>query len=205
MIVVMEGPSAVGKTTWCRAHCPELLVEAAPENLDAPDLDADPLQVAHFWVEFNGRQWQTALQIEKEKEVAVCDGDPFHLYFSWSVWKAGALARNLFDAELPLYRRAIEERSIGFADFVLWREASPEELRRRAKSDSTRRRRRHELYLSMIPRMKTWFAAREQALPGTVRAWSEQFGIEELPGTLAGSHRYNAAALDRMTAILNEP
>src|ERR1700679_2236109 len=108
MIVVMEGPSAVGNTTWCRAHCPELLVEAAPENLDAPELDADPLQVAHFWVEFNGRQWQTALQIEKEKEVAVCDGDPFHLYFSWSVWKAGALARNLFDAELPLYRRAIE-------------------------------------------------------------------------------------------------
>jgi hypothetical protein len=56
----------------------------------------------------------------------------------------------------------------------------------------------------MIPWMKTWFAAREQSLPGTVR-WSEQFGIEELPGTSAASHRYNVAALDQMTVILNEP
>jgi hypothetical protein len=204
MIVVMEGPSAAGKTTWCRAHCPERLAETASENLDAPDLYSGPFEVAGFWVDFNGKQWQAALQIEREKGIAICDGDPFHLYFSWSAWKAGSLAGSLFDAELPLYRRAIEDRRIGFADLVLWREVPLEELRRRARSDSTRRRRRHELYLRMIPWMKAWFAAREQVLPGAVRPWFDQFRLEDFCSAPAGPRRYDPAALDQMTAALNE-
>lgn len=204
MIVVIEGPSGAGKTTWCRAHCPERLAENASENLDAPDLYSDPLEVARFWIEFNGKQWQAALQIEKEKGMAVCDGDPFHLYFSWALWKAEVLARNLFDAELPLYRRAIEDGRIGFADLVLWREAPLEELRRRARSDPTRRRRRHELYLRMIPWMKAWFAAREQVLPGAVRPWSDPFRLEDLRSAPACARRCDPVALDQMTAALNE-
>jgi len=204
MIVVMEGPSAAGKTTWCGAHCPELLAENASENLNAPGLYGDPCEVAHFWVEFNAKQWRAALQIEQEKGIAVCDGDPFHLYFAWSLWKTGALDRNLFDAELPLYRRVIDEGRIGFADLALWREAPLEELRHRAKSDSTRQRRRHELYLTMIPWMRAWFAAREQVLPRSVRDWSEQFRIEEVRGALTSSHRYDVEALDRMMQVLND-
>jgi hypothetical protein len=198
MIVVMEGPSAAGKTTWCRANCPDLLAENASENSDAPDLYGDPQEVALFWVEFNAKQWQAALQIEKEKGIAVCDGDPLHLYFSWSLWKARALASNLFDAELPLYRQAIAHGRIGFAGLVLWREAPLEELRRRARSDSTRRRRRHELYLSMNPGMKAWFAIREQVLPGSVREWSEQFRIEDARQAKASPHRYDVTAFDRV-------
>jgi hypothetical protein len=150
MIVVIEGPSAAGKTTWYRTNCPDLLAENAAENVAAPDPYDDPQTVAQFGVECNAKQWQTALQIEKQKGIVVCDGDPLHLNFSWSLWKTGSLPRNLFDAELPLYLRAMEESRMGFADLVLWREAPLEELRRRAKSDSTRRRRRHELYVSMI-------------------------------------------------------
>jgi deoxyadenosine/deoxycytidine kinase len=204
MIVVIEGPSAAGKTTWCRTHCRELLVESAPENLNAPDLYGDPLEVAHFWVEFNANQWQAALQMEKQQGLAVCDGDPFHLYFSWSLWKAGALASNLFDAELQLYRQAMEQCRIGFADLLIWREAPLEELRRRARSDSTRRRRRHELYLSLIPWMKIWFACREDMFPGTVLEWSEQFPIEQWRAASASSRRYDTAAFDQTIAVLNE-
>jgi hypothetical protein len=204
MIVVMEGPSAAGKTTWCRTHCPDLLVENASENLAAPDLYDQPQAVAHFWVEFNVQRWQTALQIEKQKGIAVCDGDPLHPHFSWALWKAGLLTRNLFDAELPLYRLGIEEGRIGFADLVLWREVSLEELRRRAKSDSTRRRRRHELYLSMIPGMKIWFAARKRVLPGTVREWSDQFHIEGLRAFPSLSCRYDSTVLDSMVRTVIE-
>src|ERR1700733_4774979 len=128
MILVIEGPSAAGKTTWCRTHCPDLLAENASENSDAPDLYDDPLKVARFWVEFNAKQWQAGLQIEERKGIAVCDGDPLHLYFSWALWKTGALARDLFDAELPLYREAIGDGGIGLADLVLWREVPIEEL-----------------------------------------------------------------------------
>jgi hypothetical protein len=144
------------------------------------------------------------LQIEKQNGIACCDGDPLHLYFSWALWKAGSLSRNLFDVELPLYGRAIEEGRIGFADLVLWHEAPLEELRRRAKSDSTRRRRRHELYLSMIPWMKTWFAAREWVLHGTVRELSHQFHIEDLRALPLWSCRYDSTVLDAMVSIVTE-
>src|ERR1035438_1026156 len=204
MIMVMEGPSAAGKTTWCRTHCPDLLGGNASENLAAPDLYDEPQAAAHFWAEFNVKQWQSALQIEKQKGIAVCDGDPLHLYFSWALWKAGSLTRNLFDAELPWYRRAIEEGRIGFADLVLWREAPLEELRRRAKSDSTRRRRRHELYLSMIPWMKIWFAARARVLHGTVRELSHQFHIEGFRAFPPSSCRYDATVLNSMVRIVTE-
>jgi hypothetical protein len=82
MIVAIEGPSAVGKTTWCRTHAPKFVKEAPPD-LDAPDLFADPIDVANFWARFNSGLWQSALRIERQEGIAVCDSDPFHLYFSF--------------------------------------------------------------------------------------------------------------------------
>lgn|ERR1700675_246849 len=203
MIVAMEGPSAVGKTTWCRLHCPKGFVEAAPENIPAPDLYADPKEVAQFWVNFNIRRWHAALEMEREQGIAVCDGDPFGLCFSWAVWKAGAIPGMLFEIELPLYRRAIEERRLGFADAVIWFDAPLEELRQRAKSDTTRRRKRHELYLKMIPWMKAWADARQQALPGTVRACPDDFRVEDLANEPALARRYDPAVLDEMMKALD--
>jgi hypothetical protein len=176
MIVVIEGPSAIGKTTWCRTHAPKYVKEA-PFNLDAPDLFADPIDVANFWVTFNSGLWASALQIEKQEGIAGCDSDPLHLYFSFSLWKAGAMERRLFDAEVQLYRRAMARHRVGFADFVLWQCAPLEELRRRARADAEHRRRRHELYLLLIPCMKLWFEARERALPGSLGGWPQAQGL----------------------------
>jgi hypothetical protein len=106
MIVAVEGPSAAGKTMWCSAHCGDLLVREAPENIAAPDLYADPAAVGRFWVDHYGENWQRALAIEREHGIAVCDGDPFHLYFAWALWKAGALDQRLFEIERELYREA---------------------------------------------------------------------------------------------------
>jgi GTPase SAR1 family protein len=152
-IIVVEGPSAAGKTTWCQKHFQKGFAEAAPETLEAPDLFAEPQEVAAFWVEHNIRRWQRALEIEKWESIAVCDGDPLRLYFSWAFWKTGAGDSKLFEIEAALYRKAIEERRIGFADCVVWLEAPIDELRRRAKADATRKRMRLELYLEMIPWM----------------------------------------------------
>jgi hypothetical protein len=204
MIVVIEGPSAVGKTTWCRSHFPEGFVGEAPENIDAPDLYANPVEIAKFWIDFNAGLWQRALQIETQKGIAICDGDPLRLYFSRSLWKSGAISGSLFATELPLYRRAIEEGRLGFADLVLWREAPVEELRRRAKSDPARRRRRHETYLRLIPWMVAWFAARESVFPGSVRACSEEFRVSDLANACAMPERYSASKLDLMLERLND-
>ncbi len=206
MIIAVEGPSAVGKTTWCRTFFPHVLVEPASEKLRTPDLYDDPSDVARFWVDFNTDLWQKAVRIEKREGLAVCDTDPLHLYFSWSLWKAGAIAKDLFDAEVQLYRGAIRAKGMGFADVVLWREAPVEELRRRARLDSTRRRRRHRLYLSLIPWMRAWFDARARTFPETVRPWPEPIRVEDFRNTPAStSQRCDVEAFDAMVLELDSP
>jgi len=202
VIIAVEGPSAVGKTTWCRTHFPHVLVEAAPEKINAPDLFDDPEEVAHFWVEFNCGLWHKALQIDKRHGLAVCDTDPLHLYFSWSLWKVGALDPQLFAAEVPLYRRALQQKRIGFADLVLWREAPIEELRMRAKLDGTRRRRRHKLYLSLLPWMRQWFDARTRVLPDSVRPWPEVVAPQDFRNAATPSRRYDLGAFDALLSDL---
>jgi hypothetical protein len=199
VIIAVEGPSAVGKTTWSRLYFPHALVECASEKLHAPDLYDEPAAVARFWVDFNAGLWQRAVQTEKREGLAVCDTDPLHLYFSWALWKVGAIAKDLFDAEVLLYRRAIAGKRIGFADVVLWREAPVNELRKRAKLDATRSRRRHKLYLSLVPWMRTWFDARAHALPQTVLPWPEHARAEDFRNSKAETpKRYSVETFDAM-------
>jgi hypothetical protein len=205
MIVAIEGPSAVGKTTWCRTQAPRFVKEAPP-GLDAPDLFADPIDVANFWARFNSGLWQSALRIERQEGIAVCDSDPFHLYFSFSLWKAGAMDRRLFDAEVRTYRRALVTHQVGFADFVLWQEAPLEEFRRCAQADKTHRRRRHELYLALIPWMKLWFDARERTISGSLGSWSEgqAVNLDDLKFPCTESHRYDLPTFEGMINDLTE-
>jgi hypothetical protein len=200
-ILVAEGPSASGKTTWCREHFPQGFVEETAETMQAPSPYAEPREAAAFWVERNIQRWQAALELEKRASIAVCDSDPLKLYFSWALWKAGAQDSTLFEIEAPLYRKAIEERRIGFADCVVWLEAPADELRRRAKADATRQRKRHELYLEMVPWMNAWFGARERVLPGCAREWSAAPRLRELEGVPSNPRRYDATVLDELLAV----
>jgi hypothetical protein len=203
MIVAIEGPSAAGKTTWCRSHFPHTCVEAAPENIAAPDLFADPAEVGQFWVNHAVENWQRALAIEREHGIAFCDGDPFHLDYSWALWKSGALSSELFEVESELYRVAFEAKQIGFVDHVLWLEVPVEELRRRASADDSRRRKRHEMYLALVPWMKAWFHERERILPGSVRALTDGLRVEEL-GSKFVSQRYDTALMDQLVDLNQE-
>jgi len=197
MIIALEGPSAAGKTTWCRAHCPHPWVEEAPYHIAAPDPYADPADVAGFWVQHNSANWQRALTIERKHGVAVCDGDPFHLYFAWSLWQSGALGGKLFAIERELYRERFERQQMGFVDLVLWLEAPEDELRRRARADTARKRKRHEIYLALVPWMERWFAARERLLPGRVRALNGDFRWQEVDGRCS-ARRYDVGLMDEL-------
>jgi len=198
MIVAIEGPSAAGKTTWCRAHFPHHVPET-PQSIAAPDLFADPGEVARFWVDHAIHNWTNALHIERRCGLALCDGDPLHLYFSWALWRSGAMDRNLFDNEAGLYRNAIANHQIGFVDHVLWIEVPKGELRRRAQADASRRRKRHETYLALVPWMTKWFEARDSVFPGTVTAFKDDGCLEGLEA-LPESKRYEPRLLDRMLA-----
>ena len=186
MSVAIEGASAAGKTTWCRRHFPQHVAEA-PENIAAPDLFADPAEVGKFWVNHAIANWQRALALERQHGVAVCDGDPFHLYYSWALSKSGALPSDLFEIEASLYRDAFRKQQIGFVDHVLWLDVATEELRRRALTDPTRRRKRHEMYLALVPWMRLWFADRESVMPGTVHTLRDVCRIEALELSLSGT------------------
>jgi len=202
MIIAIEGPSAAGKTTWCRSHCPHPWVEEVPYHIAAPDLYADPADVARFWINHNSANWQRALTIEREHGVAVCDGDPFHLYFEWSLWKSGALDGKLFAIERELYREACERQQMGFVDLVLWLEAPEDELRRRAQRDTVRKRKRHETYLALVPWMKRWFDARERLLPGSVRPIRGDYRWEDVAGR-SSPRRYDVGLMDELNTILD--
>ena len=197
MIIAIEGGSAAGKTTWCRSYFPRNHVPETPADISSPDPFADPAEVSWFWVNHATQNWLKALEIEREHGLAICDGDPFHLYFAWALWKAGALSRKLFDLESAIYRIGFEEEQIGFVDHVVWIDVPARELRQRAAADTTRRRKRHELYLTMLPWMKIWFEQRHRLLPGTVHLAGEEFKIEELQST-PSPHRYDVAMLDRL-------
>ena len=205
MIIAIEGPSAVGKTTWCREQCPGRFVEEASPDIPAPDLYADPNRVAEFWVRFAVTRWQEALRIEEEQQqdgIAVCDGNPLHLYYSWALWKSGALPETLFAAETRLYRHAIQERQLGFADLVFWLDAPLAELRRHAAEDAGRRRRRHEINLGCVPWMKAWFRERERLLPGSVRPCPTALELQSPPVQMALHQRYSTTIFDRLIAAL---
>ena len=200
-IIVVEGPSAAGKTTWCQQHFPHEFVAEDAETIQGPSPYAEPGEVAAFWVEHNIQRWQRALEIEKRESFAVCDSDPLKLYFSWALWKAGAQDSALFEIEAKLYRQAIEQRRIGFSDCVIWLEAPIDELRRRAKADSARQRKRHELYLELIPWMNAWFAARERVQPGCAREWTAAPRLKDLGEFFPHPRRYDPTLLDELLAV----
>jgi hypothetical protein len=201
MIVAIEGPSAAGKTTWCRARFPDHVSETT-QSIAAPDLFAYPVEVARFWVDHAIQNWTNALDIERRHGLAVCDGDPFHLYFSLALWRSGAMDRNLFDNETGLYRGALERRQIGFVDHVLWIGVPEDELRRRAQADTSRRRKRHEMYLALVPWMNKWFEARDRVLAGTVTALKDDTRVENLK-PLPQSQRYEGRLLDKILATFD--
>ena len=182
------------------------MVPEAPETIDAPNYkEPDAAAVAAFWVDHNTKAWQTALQFERETGIAVCDSDPLHLYYSWALWKSGAISSALFEIELPLYRRAVAQGQLGFADLVLTLDAPVAELRRRAQADATRRRRRHETHLTLIPWIQLWFRARERVLPGTVRQWTDGLRVRDLAAHSPPAHRYDPTVLDRIVDELCDP
>lgn len=196
MIVVVEGPSAAGKTTWCERHAGDHYV---PETR-APEPAADESR-ADAWTAANVARWARVLEVEARTGMAVCDTDPLKLHYTWSLWRIGQLEREELDAEIERHRSRIAGRRLGFAD--LWLVAVPDvsALRERRERDTSRRRRNFELHVRLLEPLREWYAAIEALLPGSVR-W------ELPPDGLAGverrqrPHRYAVPVFDALMARL---
>ncbi|QXH33563.1 hypothetical protein [Pseudomonas muyukensis] len=198
MIVVVEGISAGGKTTWCSRHGGEHVVAEHGRFANAPDRAQQPQAAAAFWAERNVERWQAALQQQARSAWAICDSDPLKLHYIWTLWRTGEASEQDWRLERDATRATLAQGRIGFADRYLVARIDPQLARERAKADLTRRRSNFELHVRLQPALLEWYAALESALPGRVRF--------DLPAALPALERQASpcalTTFDRMLAAL---
>ncbi len=168
MIVVLEGISAAGKTTFARQFGEAHWVPEFPEQ-GSPPSSSDPASVhAAYWVEHNVRRFQKALDVEARHGFAICDTEPFKSHFDWCMARAGFKPFDVFNAAMPIAREAIAEQRLGFANRYYVKRIAPEVARAQKEGDLTRSRRRFDMHLALQPHLMDWYEAFSQVLPGRV-------------------------------------
>jgi len=202
VIVAVEGPSAAGKTTWCRQHSDRFVAEYAPTGSE-PASDDLPGQAA-YWVAANSGRWHEARALEAQTGLAICDSDPLKLHYSWCLSRVGAAPVERFQHELAGVRRAFAAGALGLADLVLVSIPPMETLHRQRHADSTRQRRHFDLHVQLGEHIQAWYAAIDALDPGRV-VWD--LPPEGLPSETPGprARRSDLALLDALVASLPSP
>lgn len=202
MIVVVEGPSAAGKTTWCRQHTSDVVEEYVPTGIEPGGSDL-PTQAA-YWTAVNSRRWAAACALETGTGLAVCDSDPVKLHYAWSLSQIGAAPRARFDHELAHVRRAFAAGALGLADLVLISIPPLATLRAHRDADPTRRRKSFELHAQLSEQLRTWYQAVDALEPGRV-IW--QLPTDGLPAVAPKprARRSDVDLLDQLITLLPSP
>lgn len=200
MIVAVEGPSAAGKTTWCNELGRSFMPEYLPTGRE-PD-GGDRVAQAAYWVTVNSRRWTSAVDLEAESDIAVCDSDPLKLHYSWSLARIGVDAPSRFELEYSRVRQAMTSRRLGFVDMVLL--LSPDEvtLRRQKEADATRTRRSFDLHLRLRGPLEEWYGQLETLRPGRVRRDAATVVRSSSSDRRPAADRYDADLLDALIAAL---
>jgi len=195
VIVAVEGPSAAGKTSWCRAHAARFVHEYVPTGAE-PD-GSDPAAQAGYWVSVNSGRWAEAVELERRTGQAVCDSDPLKLHYSWCLATIGAAPWDRFQHELQRCRTAFAAGSLGLADLVLVSTASDEQLRRQKAADPSRRRRSFDLHVRLREPLLAWCASLEALSPGRV-LWTLPEHNAVLPAARPRALRTDPTLLDAL-------
>lgn len=194
MIVVVEGPTASGKTTWCRRLAAGVVVPETPSVEPPTDVE----EAARFWAADGAGRWQRAVEIESAAGVAVCDSDPLKLHYSWSLWRIGVGSEADFRQQAAAYREAMARGRIGFADVYLVEIPDQELLQARAVGDATRRRRNFALHARLGAPLREWYSMLQRSRPGSMRWEFPEDGIESL--TSGDARRIDLDTYDALTA-----
>ncbi len=166
VIVVVEGPSGAGKTTWCRAHGgSHALLEALPDHASVP---TDEEAAARFWVERNVARWAEVRAREERDGLVIVDTDPFKLHFVWTLWRAGRLSEREWQLQRDVAREAFAAGRYGLADLALVSDLDEATLRARRDRDATRTRRNFETHVLLRDTLLRWYAAIAALEPGRV-------------------------------------
>jgi hypothetical protein len=196
VIVVVEGPSAAGKTTWCRRNVGRFVAEYSATGREPVDAEL----LARYWARVGSRRWGEAVALETSDGVAVCDTDPLKLHWSWGMAALGLAPRAQFDRELAVTREAFRAGMLGFADAVLVGLPDVEALRRRRDGDPTRRRRNFAAHVQLREPLEQWYRAIDRLDPGRVFWDLPVEGLPKLPEPRAA--RTSPELLDALVAEL---
>ncbi|GAA2489652.1 hypothetical protein GCM10010435_54820 [Winogradskya consettensis] len=177
MIVVVEGPTAAGKTSWCRRYVGRYV----PESRAAVRMEPDEVALARHWVRVGMERWESACEREREDGVAFCDTDPVKLHYAWGMAALGLAPRARFDRELAVTREAFRSGRLGFADAVLVALPDAGTLLRRRDGDETRRRRNFAAHVQLREPLQQWYTALDSLSPGRVLWDLPVEGVPKLP------------------------
>jgi len=177
VIVVVEGPAAAGKTSWCRRQVGRFVAAAAPTGAEP----LDGLALARHWARVGMRRWAEAEELEQADGVAFCDSDPIKLHHVWGMAALGLAPRAPFDRELAVVRVAVQTGRLGFADAVLVGLPEVAELQRRRDADTTRRRRNFATLVQLREPLRQWYETLDKLDPGRVFWELPDTGVPKLP------------------------
>ncbi|MBJ9989286.1 MULTISPECIES: hypothetical protein [Paenibacillus] len=155
-IVCLEGTSAVGKSTTCKAFAEiydTYIVEETrflfgPTNLKG-------IELVEWHLECQIKRWQIALEKSKEHEFVLLDGDVFKLWYD----RTYGFDEKMFEYESDYFRRKIILNEISFPHcyVVLWSDEA--KLRKQKESDKTRKRGGFEKHLKLVEPQIKYFTA----------------------------------------------
>jgi hypothetical protein len=166
VIIVVEGPSGAGKTTWCQTHGGRhVLLEELPDPVTVPP---DPPTAARFWVDRNVERWQQVLMRERRDGLVVVDTDPFKLHYVWSLWRTGQTGELEWTLQRDAAREAFAAGRYGLADLLLVAVVDEATLRARRPKDPTRTRRNFEIHVKLRDSTLHWYSAIDRLEPGRV-------------------------------------
>lgn len=171
MIIVLEGISAAGKSTFARQFGDAHWLPEMPSKDGRPLEGANPSEHATFWLQHNINRYQRALEIEEEHGFVICDTEPFKLHYTWTLARTGHASFAEFDAALDVTRKAIADRQLGFGDQYYVKRISPDVARAQKEGDKTRRRGHFERHLTLQPALIEWFTAVSGVFPDRLE-WS---------------------------------
>jgi hypothetical protein len=201
VIIVVEGPSAAGKTTWIAAHSPPAAVIGEMPSGPAPDRDLDPDGAAAHWAALSAARWHAAHQAERATGTAVCDTDPLKLHYIWSLWRTGHAGTRQWHAELSATRQLFARHHLGIADLILIDIPGPATLAARRQADTTRQRRNFDLHIQLASPLRDWYQAVERLDPARVH-W--ELPPAGLPGTSRLGPRDNSTGTDALDALIDQ-
>jgi deoxyadenosine/deoxycytidine kinase len=165
VLLCLEGPSAVGKSTTCKRLAEQYSAYIVPE---VNELFERPTPEPTYWyLERQVERWAIAQSKLKTYEIVVFDGDVFQpLWYNWCFdfvnWQPLSALRDF-------YRQQIIEQGIGFPDGYILLCTNEADLHRRKENDITRKRSGFAKHLQIIEPQQRYFQAINNRFPGYVR------------------------------------